>query len=191
MRKIIYLLLVLFLVQFKVHAQDNPPLRFLIGGALELGGDEVASVSFTNGQSQRVNAGQGISLGLGAEYAIPNLENIRLRSTVGFKYVTTAADNVHIRLTRIPINLSGNYVFNETWRVGLGMSFHTNIKFNAGGIGDNFQLQNTSGPYLEFAYKWVGLSYTMMTYKDDFGGSYSANAIGLTLSGIFVSGKLR
>jgi hypothetical protein len=166
------------------YAQGTKPLRFLIAGGLEFGGDEVATVNFTNGQSQNVNAGQGISLGVGAEYAIPGAESIRLRSTVGFKYVTTAADNVHIRLTRIPINLSGNYVFNNTWRVGLGYSFHNNIKFNAGGIGDNFTLQNTSGPFIEIAYKWVGLSYTIMEYKDEFGGSYSANSIGIVFSGV-------
>ncbi|WP_373524415.1 hypothetical protein [Aquiflexum sp.] len=76
MRKII---LVFFLIMGGVYngsfAQSSPPLRFLIGGALELGGDEVATITFTNGQSQKVNAGQGISLGVGAEYAIPNLEN--------------------------------------------------------------------------------------------------------------------
>jgi hypothetical protein len=166
-------------------AQNNKPLRFLIEGALALGGDEVATVNFTNGQSQRVNAGQGISLGVGGEFTIPNLENFRLRSTVGIKYVTTAADNAHIRLTRIPINLSGNYVFKESWRLGLGMAFHTNIKFNAGGIGDNFTLGNAKGPLFELAYKWVGLSYTVMTYKDEFGDSYNANSIGLTFSGIF------
>lgn len=167
-----------------VSAQNTTPLRFLIEGGLALGGDDVATVNFTNGQSQRVNAGQGISMGVGAEYAIPSLESIRLRSSVGIKYVTTAADNAHIRLTRIPINVSGNYVFNDTWRLGLGMSFHTNIKFNAGGIGDNFTLGNASGPFIEFAYKWVGLTYTIMNYKDAFGEAYNANSIGLTFSGV-------
>jgi hypothetical protein len=41
-------------------------------------------VFFTNGASQRVNAGQGIAIGVGGELAIPGVESLRLRSTVEF-----------------------------------------------------------------------------------------------------------
>ncbi|MCC5939378.1 MAG: hypothetical protein JJU34_19015 [Lunatimonas sp.] len=182
------ILLVLLISSAFVHrlsAQTSKPLRFLLEGALELGGDEVATVQFTNGQSQRVNAGQGISIGAGGEFAVPGLESLRLRSSVGIKYVTSAADNVHIRLTRIPIRVSGNYVFNETWRTGVGMAFHQNIRFNSGGLGGNFSLGNASGPFFEFAYKSIGLSYTIMSYQDEMANVYAANAIGLIISGSF------
>lgn len=185
MRKIYCLLAVFLAFQFYAQAQSTSPLRFLLEGAIGFGGDDVATVFFTNGSSQRVNAGQGIAIGVGGELAIPGVESLRLRSTVGFKYVTSAADNVHIRLTRIPINISGNYVFNETWRAAVGMAFHNNIRFNAGGIGDNFALNNASGPFFEIAYKWIGFSFTSMNYEDKLGEVYSANSFNVTLSEVF------
>lgn len=185
MRKIYCLLAVFLAFNLYVEAQSTTHLRFLIDGAIGFGGDDVATVYFTNGNTQRVNAGQGIAIGVGGELAIPGVESLRLRSTVGFKYVTSAADNVHIRLTRIPINISGNYVFNETWRVAAGMAFHNNIRFNAGGIGDNFALNNASGPFFEFAYKWIGFSFTSMDYVDPMGDSYNANSFNVTLSEVF------
>jgi hypothetical protein len=185
MKKIFCLVAVVLAIQFSVLAQGSTPLRFLLEGAIGFGGDDVATVYFTNGNSQRVNAGQGIAIGVGGELAIPGVESLRLRSTVGFKYVTSAADNVHIRLTRIPINISGNYVFNNTWRAAVGMAFHNNIRFNAGGIGDNFALNNASGPFFEIAYKWIGFSFTSMNYEDKLGEIYSANSFNVTLSEVF------
>lgn len=177
--------LLFFLVANLAFAQEkNTPVRLLITGALELGGDAVATVNFTNGNDQNVNAGQGISVGVGGEFALPGMDQLRFRSTVGIKYVTTAADNAHIRLTRIPFHFTGNYVIADKFRIGAGLVIHSNIKFNAGGLGDNFGFQTASGPIFEFAYKSIGLSYTVMTYTDEFGNSYAANAIGLTLSGV-------
>ena len=92
--------------------KKTPPLRLLIVTALELGGDKIAEVYFNNGEKQGVRAGQGISVGVGGQLQIPGAEKFLLRSTVGFKYVTTAADNVHIRLTRVPIVVSGSYMAN-------------------------------------------------------------------------------
>ena len=160
----------------------------LLNGALELGGDPVATVAFTNGDSQKVNAGQGISVGVGGELSMFKKEQFRLRGTVGIKYVTTAAENAHIRLTRIPMILTANWMYQEDWRIGAGIVSHQAIRFNAGGLGNNFDLSSPAGLVVEVAYKGIGLSYTKLTYEDEFGIFYGANAIGLTFSGI-VSGR--
>jgi hypothetical protein len=153
-----------------------------------LGGDPVATVAFTNGDSQKVNAGQGISVGVGGELSLFKKEQFRLRGSVGIKYVTTAAENAHIRLTRIPMILTANWMYQEDWRIGAGIVSHQAIRFNAGGLGNNFDLSSPAGLVVEVAYKGIGLSYTKLTYEDEFGIFYGANAIGLTFSGI-VSGK--
>jgi hypothetical protein len=179
------LLSTLFVVA--VHAQDEKQgakLRLLINGALELGGDPVATVAFTNGDSQKVNAGQGISVGVGGELSMLKNEQFRLRGSIGIKYVTTAADNAHIRLTRIPMILTANWVVQDDWRIGVGIVSHQAIRFNADGVGRNFKLTSPAGPVIEVAYKGIGLSYTMLTYEDEFGVSYGANSIGLTFSGV-------
>ncbi len=162
--------------------KSSPPVRLLLGGALELGGDEVAKVYFTNGNDQSVRAGQGGSLFVGGELAIPSVERLLIHATVGFKYVTTAADNAHIRLTRIPIHLTANFLATPKLRIGAGLAMHRGIQFSADGLGPDLSFDGASGPRFEVAYGLVGLTYTAMTYKDQLNNSYSANAIGLALT---------
>jgi hypothetical protein len=162
--------------------KTNSPIRLLVGGALELGGDEVAKVYFTNGNDQSVKAGQGGSIFVGGELAFPSVERLLIHATVGFKYVTTAADNVHIRLTRFPVHLTANFLATQKLRIGAGLAMHRGIKFSADGIGPDMTFDGASGPRFEIAYGVVGLTYTAMTYKDQLKNSYSANAIGLALT---------
>jgi hypothetical protein len=187
------LIVFLLTIIISANAQDNapetvkkaPPVRFLIAGALELGGDEVAKIYFTNGETQSVKAGQGGSIGAGLQVALTKSEKLFLRGTLGIKYVTTQADNAHIRLTRMPINLTAHVMASDKIRLSAGLSMHQAIRFKSEGIGPDFKLNNASGPIFEIAYKVIGLSYTAMTYKDQNNVSYSANAIGITISGAF------
>ncbi len=170
----------------KSFSQDalkkTSPLRFLIVSALELGGDKIAEVYFSNGEKQGVRAGQGISVGVGGQLQIPGADKFLLRSTVGFKYVTTAADNVHIRLTRVPIVISGSYMASPKLRFSAGMSMHRNIHFKTDGLGEDYKFQGANGATFEIAYAGVGISYTAMKYKDQSNNNYSANAVGLSYS---------
>ncbi len=170
----------------KSFSQDavkkTPPLRLLVISALELGGDKIAEVYFNNGEKQGVRAGQGISVGVGGQLQIPGADKFLLRTTVGFKYVTTAADNVHIRLTRVPIIVSGNYMATPKLRLGAGLSMHRIIRFNTDGLGDDHTFQGANGPTFEIAYAGVGIIYTAMKYKDQLNNNYSANAVGLSYS---------
>jgi hypothetical protein len=184
------LIFVVFLSSFtnafsQAAVKKSTPVRFLAGAALELGGDKIADIYFTNGETQSVRAGQGISVAAGGQLQIPGAEKWLFRSTVGFKYVTTAADNVHIRLTRIPIIVSGNYMATPKLRLGAGLAMHTAIRFNTDGLGEDYKFKGASGPVFEIAYAGVGLSYTVMKYKDEENARYSANAVGLSFSMAF------
>jgi hypothetical protein len=173
---------------FNLSAQEvsqKPSVRFLLAGALEFGGDRVAEIYFTNGDTQSVNAGQGGTISAGLQYQHPKLEKLLLRASLGIKYVTTQADNAHIRLTRLPAITTANWMITEKIRIGAGLAMHRNIKFNADGIGPNLKFSPASGPVFEIAYRGIGLSYTSMMYKDQLGQSYSANAFGVTFSGVF------
>ena len=168
-----------------VKAQNKSsykPVRFLIGAGLEMGGDDVAEVYFTNGNSQSVKAGQGGSLAAGAEFQFPAIEKLLLRATVGYKYLTTQADNVHIRLTRVPIHFSANLMATQKLMIGAGLAMHQGIRFNSGGLGQNLKFDNAKGPRFEVAYAGIGLTYTAMKYRDQANETYSANAIGLSFT---------
>lgn len=188
-QKTLVLLTLLVFVCSASFAQEEAPkkntaLRFLIGCAFEFGGDEVAKIYFTNSDAQSVKAGQGISGAIGAEYQFPQAERLLLRATVGYKYVTTKADNAHIRLTRVPLHFTANWMAGKKFRLGAGIAMHRSIKFNADGLGENISFKSANGPIFEMAYHGIGISYTAMKYKDDQKNSYSANSFGITISGV-------
>ena len=147
-----------------------------------MGGDDVAEIYFTTGETQSVKAGQGGSIAVGGEFQIPGVEKLLLHATVGYKYVTTKADNAHIRLTRVPIQVTANWMATKKLRIGAGLASHQAIRFKADGIMEDFKFASATGPTFEVAYSAIGLTYTAMTYKDKDKNAYSANAIGVSLT---------
>ncbi|NDK54425.1 hypothetical protein GWO68_00715 [Pontibacter sp. BT213] len=170
-------------------------MRFLLGGAFEFGGDEVGTVTFTNGDEQSIRAGQGVAIAVGAEFQFRKLEQLRLRATVGYKYVTTAADNVHIRLTRVPLHFTANWMATEKLRFGAGIVKHQAVKLNTDGLKDmngnsgNATYDASTGAIFEIAYSGIGISYTIMDYTDKDNFTYSANSFGITISGVLPKRK--
>lgn len=190
MKKLTPLFIFLFLAStsystFAQSIQVKPPVRFLVGFAAEFGGDEVAEIEFTDGETQSVYAGQGISGAVGAEIQIPNVKQLLFHTTIGLKYVTTQADNAHIRLTRIPIHLTANWLITDDIRFGGGLALHRAINFKADGIGPDVEFDPANGYVFEVAYKGIGFSYTIMEYTDPDDFTYSANSAGLTFKYAF------
>lgn len=176
-----------FIISINVYAQEEQnsqtfKLKFLAGAAIEFGGESIAEIFFDDGSSQSVNAGQGGSIFAGGEFFFNEKEKISLRGTVGFKYLTTKATDYNITLTRIPIELSVNLYTKNNLRFGAGFTSHQNIVFNSGGLTEKERFSGGFGPKFEFAWKWIGISYTIMSYKDSSNFSFNANAIGITLS---------
>lgn len=158
------------------------PFRFLVGIAAELGGETIAVTHFTNGQTQSMPAGQGISIALGGQYQILKAEKLLLRGTIGYKYITTMATDANISLSRLPLVFSVNYMAVKKLRLSAGLTNHQIIRFNADGYGEDAKFKSAAGPIFEVAYHGIGLTYTAMTYKDSQNSRYSANSIGLSLS---------
>lgn len=181
-------LMLLLACAFSVNAQttstSQKPLRFLLGGALEFGGDNLAEVYFTDGSVQKMNAGQGGTVFAGGQLRLTKSEKLFLRGSVGFKYLTTKADNANIRLTRIPLQLSINYMPVKKWRFATGIVSHQAINLKFDGLGQDEKFTSAPGIQFEAGYGLFALSYTLLKYKDANNASYSANAIGVTISGV-------
>jgi hypothetical protein len=186
MKRIIFLLLFspALISNAQTTATNQKPLRFLLGGALEFGGDNVAEVYFTDGSVQKMNAGQGGTVFAGGQLRLTKSEKIFLRGSVGFKYLTTKADNANIRLTRIPLQLSLNYMPVKKLRFATGIVSHQAINLKFDGLGQDAKFTSVPGLQFEAGYGLFALSYTLMTYKDVNNTSYRANAIGITISGV-------
>ena len=113
---------------------------------------------------------------------MPGAEKLRFHATAGYKYVTTQADNAHIRLTRVPVQVTANWMVTSKLRLGAGLAAHQAIRFKADGIGQDITFDGAAGPTFEVAYSGIGLTYTAMTYKDQDKHIYSANAIGVSFT---------
>ena len=89
---------------------------FLAQLDLDFGGDDLATVSSTDGDSQDVKAGQGVAFGVGGWFR-PGANPCRSRSQalLGYKYATTAADNADINVSRVVFELNGIYRFTNDW----------------------------------------------------------------------------
>lgn len=193
MKRIIFVLhLGLLLSTFQVFAQQSErPLtaKFLIEGGVEYGGDEILQIFFTNGEDQTMRAGQGVYIAVGGELQFSGVKQLMLRSSIGIRYNTTAADNANIRLTRFPIHLTPFWKINDDFRLGVGVTTHLNPSLKGDGFVPDVAFKSTVGPRIEFGYKWIALTYTVIRYKDELGESFSANSIGASVSLTFPNKK--
>lgn len=151
----------------------------VVGGALEFGGDDIATVSFTDGSTQDLQAGEGISLELGAYgRPLPGLP-FSLRATVGFKYTSSQADNADINVNRTVVNLIGNYEIDQ-WRFGGGFTRHSNVRLDGDGLGPDQSFDDATGLTVELGWRWLVLSFTDIDYRADGNGQrFDAGNVGL------------
>ena len=156
---------------------SSQKLIFSLGGGIEFGGDKVAEVYFTNGADQSVNAGQGGSLFAAFDYALH--KSFRIRTLAGFKYVTTAANNANIRLTRFPLQVSGIVNLDKNWWLSAGFATQQGIRFKGDGFLDDLNLTTKGGAIVGLGYNSFFLTYVGMKYKDNLQNDYDASSIGL------------
>ncbi|MDX1905754.1 MAG: hypothetical protein SF053_01880 [Bacteroidia bacterium] len=167
-----------------VMAQTDAPVigKLLIETGIEYGGDEVLKVFFTNGGEQSVRAGQGASLSVGGQLRFAHVKNLMIRAAIGVKYNTTAADDANIRLTRFPLTLMPCWLIRDDFRIGAGITTHLSPRLNGDGFFPDVSFVSSLGPRFELGYKWVGLTYTALSYQADNSTSYGAGSLGATLS---------
>ncbi len=164
-------------------AQDTEktrPVKLLIEAGIEFGGDEILTVFFTNGEDQKMRAGQGGFLAVGGEFIVS--QAFMVRSTIGVKYNTTAADNANIRLLRFPFNLMGFWKINENFRAGAGATTHLGTNLKGDGFLPDVDFTSSVGPRFEFGYRWIAVTYTSVQYKDESDEKFSASSFGVALS---------
>jgi hypothetical protein len=150
--------------------------------AAEFGGDPIVEVLFLDGTSQDVNAGQGVTGAVGGIVRPSASSPLGLRGTVGFKYVTTAADNAHIRLTRVPIELLATYDLPRDFWIGGGVVHHTAIEFKGDGLGPDASFDDATGATAEVGWKWVALTFTGMQYTGPSGEEFDASSVGVSFT---------
>jgi len=161
------------------------PHRFawVLDATFEYGGDPVVEVTFTDGSTQKITAGQGGTFSFGADFR--PTPNLGLRTLVGWKFATSAADNVTLLLTRVPVEAVASWYFTPDVRLGVGGTYHAAVNFDGGGLGPNLAFDPAMGATVELGWKAIALTYTNMNYTDELGAQYNASNVGVSLNWLF------
>lgn len=166
-------------------ATDSPRQQGHLGAVLELdgdfGGDDIARVFYTNGDTQTIKAGQGIAAAAGLHYQLATLP-LDFEVTAGYKYVTTRASNANIYLDRIEIKAVGTYEFpNHCW-VDAGPVLHADTSLHGAGYLPNVSFDDAVGGTVGIGWRWIGIAYTDIHYSSPLTGSVDASNVGVTLA---------
>lgn len=152
---------VLAAASFCSHADDLRPLHFVIGTGITGGGEKLATVTYTNGDTQDIRSGGLVHYFAGVDVrAAPFLS---VQATVGYHVDTSAgASNGSVRFTRVPIEVLGYFHVNDALRLGGGVRLVNSPELTGRGVASNVNdsFDNTVGVVLEGEYKftnWFGL----------------------------------
>lgn len=165
--------------------RGSAPHRFawVLDATFEYGGDPVVEVTFTDGSSQKITAGQGGTFSFGADFR--PTPNFGVRALAGWKFATSAADNVTLMFTRFPVEAVASWYFTPDVRLGVGGTYHAAIKFDGDGLGPNLAFDPAVGATVELGWKAIALTYTNMNYTDEPGAQYNASNVGVSLNWLF------
>jgi hypothetical protein len=169
------------LIGAQAAASSRPTLGFALTAAFELGGDDFLKVAFTNGSTQKLRAGQGGTLSIGGLLRPSVTSPLSLRGTVGFKYVTTAADDANIMFTRVPLELVGSYQMPNGVRAGAGVVYHANNRFRGDGFLPNESFSSSPGVTAEVGYKVLAVTYARVSYTPTGGRAIDGSSVGVKL----------
>ncbi len=148
----------------------------------EFGGDDILKVKFTNGSTQTMHAGQGVGFNVGAHYR-PENSKFDFLGTIGYKYVTTAANNADIHLDRVVFKLAAYYDLTDTWWVSAGPVWHTGVHLKGDGFTSDVNFSDAVGFNFSVGWRWIGIGYTNMSYEAErpFVGKVDASNFGIYL----------
>ena len=158
---------------------------FLVRMDLEFGGDDLATVEFESGDSQDVKAGQGITGGIGAWFRPIANKPFELQALLGYKYVTTAADNADISVSRVVLELDGLYRFSNDWFASGGLTHHSSPKLDGDGFFEDISFDDATGFNIGVGWKWIALNYTKIEYSSEFYEDVDASSIGVSFTYCF------
>lgn len=193
MKKIVFAIAAVLTAGF-AQAQMVPvepkPLSFLVGAGLSVGGDNLATAEYTNGDSTDIKAGSGLYLTAGVNYRFH--PQFSMQASVNFHVDDTNAKNGSIKFQRFPIEFLGYYHVNEQWRVGGGVRYVSGAKLSSSGVASGLDLEfdNTTSGVVEAEYMYsprlgIKMRYVNETFKAARIKDVKANHVGVSANFYF------
>jgi hypothetical protein len=160
---------------------DPGHFGFVLGSALEFGGDNLIDVIYRHGGTQHIKAGEGVTLSGGIHYRLAALP-VDFAATVGYKFIRTSSFDTDLGVDRVVIELTGTVpLVNHFW-VTAGTVWHTGTKLNGDGYIQDVDFDDAVGGMVGFGWRWVGVRYTNIKYRGPFPGSVDGSSGGLTFA---------
>jgi hypothetical protein len=106
------------------------PVRFVISGGLTGGGDTIAKIEYTNGDTSKITGGGLVQLGAGVQIH-PAKIPVTVLATLNYHVNNATAKNGDARFDRMPVEVLAVYHLNDQWRIGGGWRHTMNPRFKA------------------------------------------------------------
>lgn len=178
------------LIAAPARATDVEPM--LKVGA-DFGGDELVTVTFTNGDTRTIHANDGLFLGGGVSI-LNDERDVEAEISLSFKFDTINASNGEVTWSRWPLDALLFYRL-PSMRVGGGLTYHINPELKGSGVVGNVfdKYDNALGFIVQADYSiserhHIGVRYTGIEYKlnaPGLQGTAKSNGFGLVFSASF------
>ena len=159
--------------------QPNSRFGPVLEAAAEFGGDNVVKVFYTNGDTQDIRAGQGVTLSGGLHYQLAQLP-LDIAATVGYKFVTTSDYHTDLGIHRVVLKLTGTYELPRHFWLDAGPVWHTAVKVSGDGYLPDINLNDAVGVTVGAGWRWFGVTYTAIRYTSPVTNGVNADNVGVT-----------
>ncbi len=194
--------IVLLSVSTSIYAEDNNPntvdeakviddgaaevmpperLRYLLGGGFTFGGDKLATVSYTDGSTDSINAGGMIEIHAGFDYRMN--DDISILGTAGYHFdITKPASNGKLTFSRFPLEMMAYLHTSDDFRIGGGTRIVLRPKLEGEGVASGLSrsFNNTFGLVVEGEYMVVPALGIKVRYVRE---KYNANGLSGSING--------
>ncbi|MBE3651493.1 hypothetical protein BOO92_14655 [Vibrio navarrensis] len=149
-------------------------LSGVLGVGYGFGGDDLFKGIYTNGESDKIKANQGVSFFGGVDLALP--QDFLLRGTIGYKFDSLTASNGEVTFDRVPLEFTAFKAFNEH-KIGAGIAYHTAVTLECkitNMCDEEVEFDDAAGFTVQYEYAFaplavgrfaVGAKYTNIDYK--------------------------
>lgn len=160
------------------YSPPSPPVHFTLDAGLTGGGDKLATVTFTDGSTQSIYAGNSIYADLGFMARL-GASPWTLKGTLGYAYTGVTASNANVNFTYYPLDVLAIYNYGNH-HFGAGLTAHMSPRLDMDGFAPNVDFDTAGGIILEYRYWLFGVRYTNIRYKvSGGGGSADGSSLGL------------
>jgi len=149
---------------------------------MEYGGDAITAFNTSTGHSQSISAGEGMVVGAGGYLRPVEGSHFEIRGLVGYKFLSSAASNARLRLTRIVRQVTGNWRFHNEFSVGAGVVQHSGLVLHGDDYFRDRDFRTSTGMATQVGWRFATLQYTNMRYVDKVGNDFDASTVGVALT---------